>query len=128
MVPLGLLERGRLGVDGDAHFVIRMLAIVLMLQGCAILGDKRVAAGCQVADGLTSAYALKHGAVEANPLLSGLSPAGILLLKFAFAYIIYKAFPAPEKTTSGDKTLIGAVTLLGCVPAVNNVSVIRGMK
>lgn len=104
------------------------MILLLALQGCAVLGDKRVAAGCQVADGITTAYALKHGAVEANPLLSGVSPAGILLLKFMFAYVIYKAFADSEHTTSGDKAAIGAVTLLGCIPAAHNVKVIRGLK
>lgn len=105
--------------------MVRALVLMLMLQGCAVLGDRRVAAGCQVADGVTTWYALKHGAVETNGLISGLTGPQILAIKLAFAYAIYKIFP-PEPHPR-DKTTLGALTLLGCVPAAHNVSVIRSL-
>lgn len=105
-----------------------MLALLLMLSGCAVLSDHRVAAGCQVADGVTSYYALKHGATEANSLLAGASPTAILVLKLAFAYVVWKAFdPAERKQEPIDKFAAGAVSVLGCVPAANNIKVIRGL-
>lgn len=98
--------------------------LALNLSSCSILGDRRVAAGCQVADGLTTYYALKHGAIESNTLISGLSPGGILLLKIAFAYIIYTAMPPVEKATNFDKFTTGAVAVMGCLPAASNLNVI----
>lgn len=104
-----------------------MILLLVLLSGCSILGDKRVAAGCQVADGVTSYYALTHGATEGNSLLAGLSPGFILAIKLAFAYVIWKAFPESEKTTDSDKFALGAVSVLGCVPAANNIKVIQGL-
>src|SRR3990167_11142227 len=103
------------------------MILVTILQGCAVISDRRVAAGCQIADGVTTYYALTYGAVESNTFLSGISPAGILLIKLAFAYIVWKALPDYDKSSSCDKFVAGAVTLLGCVPAVNNYNVIRSL-
>ena len=105
----------------------RALVLLIALSGCAVLADKRVAAGCQVADGVTTYYALTHGATEANSLLAGLSPAGILVIKFALAYAIWKLLPDYDKASENDKIATGAVTLLGCLPAANNLSVIKGL-
>lgn len=108
--------------------MIRALILALLLNGCAVLSDRRVAAGCQVADGLTTYYALKHGAVEANPLLSGIGPTGILVLKLAFAYIAWRVFnPAERKQEKVDKFAAGAVSVMGCLPAVNNLNVIKDL-
>ena len=118
---------GRIGAECDEDSV-RMLALVLMLSGCAVLSDRRVAAGCQIADGVTTYYALKHGAVEANGLLSGMSPGAILAIKLAFAYMVWKVFdPDERKQEPTDKFAAGAVSVLGCVPAANNIKVIRGL-
>lgn len=103
-------------------------SLLILLHGCAIISDHRVAAGCQVADGLTTWYALKHGAVEANPLLNGVSPGAILAIKLMFAYIVYKALDPKGKPQTGvNKFAGGAITVMGCVPAINNVSVIQGL-
>lgn len=102
--------------------MIRALILVLLLSGCAVLGDRRVAAGCQVADGITTYVALKKGAVEANPILSGMSPTAILVLKLAFAYWLWTHFDQPTET---EQAALAAVAAVGCVPAVNNVRVIR---
>lgn len=97
------------------------------LMGCTVLGDRRVTAGCQVADGATTYYALKHGAVESNSFLSGASPGAILLIKLLFAYAIWQAFPEQPKDGSFNQWALGAVSVMGCVPAINNVNVIRGL-
>lgn len=111
--------------------VVLMFLIIVFLAGCSTmmntLGDRRVAAGCQVADGLTTYYALTHGAVELNPFLSGASPGAILLIKLAFAFITWKALPPIEEATKGDKFLGTTITVLGCVPAINNLNVIKGL-
>ena len=81
-----------------------------------------------MADGVTTYYALTHGATEANTLLSDISPAGILLLKVAFAYFVYKTFdPAKRPQSDMDKFATGTVSVIGCIPAINNVNVIRGL-
>lgn len=105
--------------------MIRALIFVLLLSGCSVLGDRRVAAGCQVADGVTTAVALKKGATELNPLFANASPGVILAVKLAFAYWLWTHFDRP--TSDGEKVALGAVTLVGCVPALNNVSVIRSL-
>lgn len=103
-------------------------AAVLSGSGCAVLSDHRVSAACQVADGATTYYALKHGAVELNPLFDGLSPGFILALKLAMAYMVYTVFnPAEREQTGTDKVAAGAVTLMGCVPAASNYNVIKGL-
>lgn len=103
-------------------------AAALSSSGCAVLSDHRVAAACQVADGATTYYALKHGAVELNPLFDGLSPGFILALKLAMAYAVYKVFdPAEREQTRTDKVAAGAVTMLGCLPAASNYNVIKGL-
>lgn len=105
--------------------MIRAMLLVLLLNGCAVLSDHRVAAGCQVADGVTTWYALKHGAVESNGLLANLSPGAILTIKVAFAVAIWKAFN--RETTKGEKAALTGIALLGCVPAAHNVKVIRSL-
>lgn len=131
-----LLVARRRGTHGDARGYqaeggvarIAVIAVIVLLSGCSVLGDRRVAAGCQIADGVTTYHALTHGAVEGNTLLAGLSPGAILLIKFAFAYAIWKAFPDYEKASSGDKFATGTITIFGCVPAANNVQVIRTLR
>lgn len=109
--------------------ILRALALVLLLNGCAVLSDHRVVAGCQVADGLTTYYALTHGATEANPLLAGLGPGGILLFKVILAYALWDYFKPPEgRELDGDmKFAAGTVALLGCLPAASNLNVIKGL-
>lgn len=108
--------------------MIRAMILALFLSSCSVLGDKRVAAGCQLADGFTTYHALNAGATEANPLLEDASPQGILALKALFAWVILKALPDPDKATDGDRFLTGIVTVLGCAPAINNYNVHRDMK
>lgn len=110
---------------------MRRLALALLLAAlpaCAVLSDRRVAAGCQVADGATTFYALTHGATEGNALISGFSPPAILAFKLAFAYFIWKVFPPEDKMTTGEKVGAGALTIIGCAPVPGNIKVIRGLK
>ena len=108
--------------------MIRAILPILALSGCAVLSDHRVAAGCQVADGITTYIAVKKSALELNPLFSGMSPGFILILKLSWAYVIYKVFDPKERPQGDlDKFAAGAVTVVGCVPAINNLSVIRSL-
>jgi hypothetical protein len=93
-----------------------------------VLGDKRVAAGCQVADGATTYYALKHGAVETNGLLSSLSGGQILALKIIFAIALLYLLPDAEQATNDDKFLIGTLSLVGCLPAGSNLKLIGELR
>ena len=105
-----------------------LLALTILASGCAVLGDKRVAAGCQLADGFTTYHALNAGAVERNPLLEKASPQGILALKALVAWAIMKFLPDREHATSGDRFMIGVASVLGCAPAINNYNVYRDVK
>jgi len=105
--------------------MIRALIFILLLSGCSILGDRRVAAGCQVADGVTTYVALEKGAVELNPIFANASPAAILVIKLAFAYWLWTHFDRP--VSDAEQVALGAVTLVGCVPALNNINVIRSL-
>ena len=107
--------------------VLLLVTITALSSGCAVIGDRREAAACQVADGVTTYAALKAGAVEANPLLASASPAAILLIKFAFAYVIWKAIPKYEEANKAERFAAGAMTVLGCVPALNNYNVYKGL-
>ena len=108
--------------------ILLALIVVLALNGCAVLADKRTAAACQIADGATTYYALTHGAVEANPLLSGFSPGAILFLKLGLAYWIYTHFRDYDVSSSGEKATIGALTAIGCLPVPGNLKVIRSLR
>lgn len=101
-----------------------MLALSLC-SGCAVVSDRRTVAGCQIADGVTTYVALKKGAVELNTLFGSLSGSQILAIKLLLAYIVYTALP--ENPTDGDRFAMTIASGMGCIPALNNVSVIRGM-
>jgi len=108
--------------------LIALLLVLALASGCAVLADKRTAAACQIADGATTYYALTHGAVEANPLLSGFSPGAILFLKLGLAYWIYTHFRDYDVSSSGEKATIGALTAIGCLPVPGNLKVIRSLR
>ena len=67
---------------------LSILCLSLFLLSCTI-ADRG-----QLADGLTTTYALEHGFVESNPLLSGLSGPEILAVKLALVQGI-KLTPKP---------------------------------
>ena len=128
------MGRGGDGVDRYTHpvslyarfwLLLAIAMLLIWLSGCAIVSDRRTVAGCQVADGVTTYVALKKGAVELNGLFAGLSGSQILAIKLALAWIVYKALP--EKPTDGDRFAMTIASGMGCIPALNNVSVIRGM-
>ena len=105
--------------------LLAMLITASALSGCAVLSDHRVAAGCQVADGVTTFYALKHGAVEMNPILASANPYWILGIKVFFAFIVYEVFK--ERQEPAYKVAAGATSVMGCGAAIHNLSVIRGL-
>lgn len=95
------------------RFVLLLaLSLLLIFGGCATLADRRVAAGCQIADGVTTYAALRAGAVEANPLLASLSGSQILLLKVLLAVAIWKLAPEPDA--------VQVASVAGCLPAISN--------
>ena len=103
----------------------RILVLLLLLQGCAVLADKRVAAGCQLADGITTKQALDRGAVEGNPLLGSMSGSQILTLKVFISGLILWAFPDYESMSDTQKVAVGALSIVGCGAAINNNKVQR---
>ena len=112
-------------VHADEAQVIRAMLLVLLLQGCAVLADKRVAAGCQLADGITTKQALDRGAVEGNPLLGSMSGSQILTLKVFIAGLIMWAFPDYERMSDTEKVAVGALSVIGCGAAMHNSQVQR---
>lgn len=109
------------------------LALVVALSGCQSLRavtSAESAMACHVADGLTTAFAISKGAVEANPLMAplvgALGPWGFFALKVAIGYWVYTKM----KDVDTDPTVqgfIGVHNLIICGAAVHNVSVIKGM-
>ena len=123
---VGILQRGRSRFHSDEGAIKRAaIVLLLILSGCAIVSDRRTVAGCQVADGVTTYVALKKGAVELNTLFGSLSGSQILMIKLLMAWIVYKVLP--EKPTDGERFAMTIAAGRGCIPALNNVSVIRGM-
>lgn len=102
-----------------------MLAIVLILQGCTALADKRTVAGCQLADGYTTKRALDRGATEANPILSDMSGNQIMGLKALFAALLLWVMPETEDMDKGELFLYSALSVIGCGAAVHNNQVQR---
>ena len=125
VVQIRLVVGGRRGTDSDAHPMTRILVLLLLLQGCAVLADKRVAAGCQVADGFTTKQALDRGAVEANPFLKNMDGNQIVTLKVLIAGLILWAFPRYEEMSDTQKVMTGALSIVGCGAAIHNNGVQR---
>ena len=101
---------------------------LLLLKGCGalpVIADKHVSAGCQMADGLTTWYALKHGAVEANGLLAGFSGPQILALKVIIAIIIWKFAADPGQATQDEQAVLAAGSVVGCGASLWNLRVIQ---
>lgn len=58
---------------------MKAAALALLVAGCASLSPGQdVVIGCKTADVATTMYALRHGAVEANPLMHAVLAHGIL--------------------------------------------------
>ena len=120
MVPMGLLVGGWMGTHGDAHPVRAIVLTVFLLQGCAVLADKRVVAGCQLADGYTTKQALDRGAVEANPILGNMGGRQIMTLKAVIAALLLWVMPETKDMSNGDRFLYSALSVLGCGAAMHN--------
>lgn len=106
-----------------AAFVAVLLAATV--SGCAVLADKRTAAACQVADGVTTKQALDRGAVEANPVLGGMSGNRILNLKILFAALLLYVLPERETASGFERFAIGTLSVVGCGAAIHNHGVQR---
>ncbi len=111
--------------------MVRALLLVVLLTGCQSAPIKAVSSAelaglCHAADGLTTALAIKAGAVEANPLMapivSAVGPWGFFALKLALGYWVYTKFKEMDEPVA-----IGIHNLVICGAAVHNVTVIRGM-
>ena len=112
-----------------------LVILCVALQGCASFVNPYVVGGCQTADMVTTAYAIHHGAVEANPLWSGMPGAIPILFKTIFVigvtwYIYdrwqyYKA--RKEEPSATDRVLWTGLAALGCGAAVQNIMLIHGL-
>lgn len=92
---------------------------IIASSGCAALGSAQATYGCQAADAATTLYAVRHGAVEANPLMAGVLHLGALpfvLAKLGIAYVL------TEYTRPEFRAPVNALT---CGVAVHNVMVVR---
>lgn len=99
--------------------------LAALVSGCAVVGDKRVAAGCQLADGITTKQALARGAVEQNPFFQNASGNSILAVKVVIAGLLLWLMPPYEDMSDNQKLIAGALTITGCAAAVNNHGVQR---
>jgi len=112
------------GVSKYMNETKSLLCLLLLLctlhSGCAVLGSKEAAAGCQVADVATTHYALHHNpnAVEQN----GIPVPALDVIKLALAaYIKYGI-----KEEEWNESWIGLrifITAVGCGAAINNIKV-----
>src|SRR3990167_8543918 len=114
-----------MGTHGDAHPVRAIVVAVFAIQGCAVLADKRVVAGCQLADGYTTKQALDRGAVEANPMLGNMGGRQIITLKAVIAALLLWVMPETKDMGKGDRFLYSALSVLGCGAAMHNSRVQR---
>jgi hypothetical protein len=99
--------------------------VIESLVGCAVLSDKRTAAGCQLADGITTYDALARGAREINPFFESMSGTQILVVKAIISGLIMTFFPEYEEMSEMQKTAAGALSIVGCGAAINNYGVQR---
>ena len=104
---------------------MRIALVLLLLSGCSVLADKRMVAGCQLADGYTSKRAMDRGATEANPLLNGISGSQIMGIKAIFAALLLYVMPETEDMDKGEKFLYSALSVIGCGAAAHNNQVQR---
>ena len=98
---------------------IIILILTLWCSGCYTLASRDMAAGCQVADVASTAYALHHNpnAEELNPAF----PVNILyLIKLALAAYIKWGDNHWEEAPVGVRAFVSVV---GCGAAINNVRV-----
>ena len=108
-------------------FILVLAAtVMLLLQGCAVLGSKAATITCQTTDTVTTVVALKYGAVEANPFMGaaikGLGIPGFIALKvlMTLALLTYHE-DIPEPVRAG-------LNVLTCAAAINNTVIINQVK
>ena len=107
---------------------MRIALVLLILSGCTVLADKRMVAGCQLADGYSTKLALDVGAMETNPLLKNASGNAIFAFKALFAAVLYYVIPDTKDMDKGEKFLYSTLSVVGCGAAINNFNVYREMK
>ena len=107
---------------------IRLIFLYFMLSGCASMPEpvKTLAespntfAACRAMDTLTTAYALRHGFVEANPIMRGiLTGAGwplFIALQIGMTLAMYRSELSP-----GIQTAANAVS---CAPVGSNAALL----
>jgi hypothetical protein len=96
-------------------------ALIVILNGCAILASKESLIACQVADAGTTIYAVNHGAQELNPI-GAKNINMLLLLKAAFTWWAYNNHAdIPQPVMAG-------VNVFTCGIAAHNVKVIRSQR
>lgn len=99
-----------------------MFLLLLVLPGCAALGSKDAAAGCQVADVASTHYALHHNpnSSEQNDI-----PVPVLdVIKLALASYIKWGISDEDWNNSWIGVRI-FITAVGCGAAVSNIRVAR---
>ena len=107
------------------HVIVISALLIFGINGCAVIADKRMTAGCQLADGITTKQALDRGAVETNPFLKNMDGNQILTLKVLVAGLILWAFPSYEQMSDTQKFAAGALSVIGCGAAIHNNGVQR---
>ncbi|MHB8413914.1 MAG: DUF5658 family protein [Acidiferrobacteraceae bacterium] len=101
-----------------------LLALAMLacfaLGSCAALSSPQASVGCQAADVTTTAVALHSGAVEVNPVMSGILrafgwPAFVAVKLGAGLLLAHEAKHAP--------TAVAGVNVATCAVAMRNLSV-----
>lgn len=102
------------------------LIVGILTNGCAVVTSPHTFAACKAADVATTAYALHHGAAEANPLVAGILHAtgygGLIVVSGLMVWGVYKLSKRAEM-----KPAVGAANVITCGAAVNNLMVIHGL-
>lgn len=113
------------GVWRAALYALVIALVATALNGCAVIGDKRTAAGCQLADGITTKQAMDRGATESNPFLSSASGSQILAFKALISGLIIYFGKPYEEASPTERVLMGALSIIGCGAAIHNQQVQR---
>jgi len=98
-----------------------IIAIAILLSGCATLESKNTAVACQAADVVTTKIAITSGAgVESNPLMKGLMSHGwlpFIAFKAGFAWILQR-----DEVPKEGRVAANAIT---CGVAASNLLFLR---
>jgi membrane protein implicated in regulation of membrane protease activity len=117
-------------------FVVAVVACLLCAcdtLSVKALGSAELAAGCQVADALTTAAALNAGAVEVNSLMASaiktLGVTGFVALKIALAYGLYRYMKDASKKGDQNVQVAGTIhNIVICGASIHNVRVLQQLR